>query len=132
MKHHSLTKWEKRLYKLVKQVDHYLEDKYGQEFKRHPARPAHGQTSSVSQDGVFSVTSNFSLGLGSSHGKGYIIDIKLVTLEDIDSSRREQIEDEAVNKLREWLPDYFPERELYVKRDGNIIKLYGDLSLGHI
>ncbi|MDZ7722840.1 MAG: hypothetical protein U5R06_08530 [candidate division KSB1 bacterium] len=132
MKHHSLSQWEKKLYNLIINVDHYLEEKYGNDFRRHPARPPHGQTSSVSHDGVFSVTSNFSLGLGSQHGRGYAIDIKIVTLETVDQETREAIEKDAMEKIRELLPDYFPNRELNLQRDGNVIKLYGDLSLGNI
>ena len=132
MKHHSLSQWEKKLYSLILEVDHYLEKRYGDNFRRHPARPPHGQTSSVSQDGVFSVTSNFSLGLGSQHGRGYTIDIKIVTLETVDPDTREAIEKDAIGKMRELLPDYFPDRELHLQQDGNVIKLYGDLSLGNI
>lgn len=132
MKHHSLLKWEKKLYKLLNEVDYYLEAKYGDQYRRHPARPAHGQTSSLNQDGLFSVTSNFSLGLGSERGKGYIIKIKIVTLQNVQPEIQQNIEQDAVEKIRQLLTDYFPDRELYLERDNSLIKLYGDLSLGSL
>ncbi len=125
-----LEKWERKLYQLLGEIDDYLEEKYAGRYRLHPARPARGTTSSKSHDGLFNINANFSLGLGSRSGRGYSIDVELVTLEDIDPAVEAEINHIVVQQIRKKLPAYFPERELQVTQDGNLIKIYGDLSLG--
>lgn len=130
MNHPSLAKWENRLRQALDELDDLLEDRYGLRHRLHPARAARGRTSSKSQDGLFSVNANFSLGIGSQHGDGYVLDIDMVTLERIPSELKQEIEDVVLAKLREELPEHFPGRDLRVDRDGHVIKIHGDLSLG--
>ena len=130
MKHHSLDQFEDRLQKLFDEVDDYLEEKYGGEYPLHPARPPRGKTSSNSQDGLFNVGASFTAGYHSEHGRGYVIDVDMVTLANVSSEREEEILRDAVEKVQKLLKERFPERELEVRRDGRLFKITGDLSLG--
>lgn len=131
MRHHALAEFEDKLQELFDEVDDYLEEKYGGEYPLHPARPKRGKTSSKSQDGLFNVGASFSAGYHSEHGRGYVIDVDMVTLADVSSNREEEIREDAVAKVRELLRWYFPNRELGVRRERNRFKIIGDLSLGN-
>ena len=132
MKHPNLAAWEDKLHALLDELDDILEDSYGHHYRLHPARPQRGTTSSKSHDGLFDITANFTLGLGSELGKGYVIDIHLSTLQKVSEEIFDQIEAKTIDHLRKRLPYYFPNRHLDVKQDGTTIKLYGDLSLGNV
>lgn len=132
MRHHSVLAWEARLDSIMREIDHILEEKYHGDYTLHPARAQRGKTSNPSQDGLFSIAANFSLGLGSEVGKGYIVDIRLVTLQHVPEAVRDEIEDFVQDKLRELLPQEFPESELSVDKDGPVLKIHGDLSLGKV
>ncbi|MDD3715694.1 MAG: hypothetical protein PHX07_07645 [Candidatus Marinimicrobia bacterium] len=132
MQHHSLIKFEALLKKTLDEIDHILEERYGERYDLHPARRSHGSTSNRSHDGLFDIRGEFTLGLGSKKGRGYIVDIDLKTLEKVPSNIIEEIEEAAIAELRKRLPKVFPGRRLDVKRDGNMIKIIGDLSLGSI
>ena len=132
MRHPNLIKWEKKLKSVLDDIDVLLEEKYGKEYDLHPARRKHGSTSNRSHDGLFDIRGDFTLGLGSDKGKGYIVDIDLKTLENIPQNIIDQIENETIKELKERLTPAFPDRELKVERDGNVIKIVGDLSLGNI
>jgi len=125
-----LEKWERKLAQLLDEIDDHLEKKYAGRYRLHPARSPRGTTASKSQDGLFNISANFSLGIGSRSGRGYSIDVELVTLEDIDPAVEAEINQIVVQQIRKKLPAYFPERELHVSQEGNLIKIYGDLSLG--
>ena len=132
MRHPSLIKWEKKLKSVLDEIDILLEDRYGDEYDLHPARRKHGSTSNRSHDGLFDIRGDFTLGLGSKKGRGYIIDIDLKTLENIPKDVIERIENDVVLELNYRLPKTFPNKELKVERDGNVIKIIGDLSLGNV
>jgi len=132
MQHPKLINWEKKLKSVLDKIDIMLEDRYGDKYDLHPARRKHGSTSNRSHDGLFDIRGDFTLGLGSEKGKGYIIDIDLKTLENIPKDMIEKIEDEVVSELNHRLPRTFPNKELKVERDGNLIKITGDLSLGDV
>jgi hypothetical protein len=132
MRHHSAIKWEEQLDKAMRELDHFLEEKFKGQYVLHPARPRQGKTTNPSQDGLFSIAANFSLGLGSEIGKGYVVDIKLVTLQSIPKETREEIENMAMEKLDELLPKYFPDVDLDISKDGPVLKIHGDLSLGNV
>ncbi|HDQ15352.1 MAG TPA: hypothetical protein ENN41_11125 [Sediminispirochaeta sp.] len=131
MQHH-LRKFDKRLRALFDEVDDYLEDKYGDRYPLHPRRAKRGSTSSKAHDGLFNVGAAFSAGYGSEHGRGYVIDVDMVTLAKVPDDVEEMIEDDAVEFVRKKLPEYFPERDLSVRRDGRTFKISGDLSLGRL
>ncbi len=81
---------------------------------------------------MFNVGASFSAGYGSEHGRGYVLDIDMVTLSDVPDEKEEEIEDDAVQFIRKKLPEYFPDRDLKVRRDGRTFKISGDLSLGKL
>jgi len=132
MQHPLLIKWEKQLKKLLDEVDEALEKSYGANWPLHPARPAQGSTANKAHDGLFDITANFSLGLGSDRGRGYTIDIHMATLNHITPEEKQAIEEQALKLIAERLKTFFPGRALAVDRDGHLIRLYGDLSLGHV
>lgn len=130
MRHAAAEEWEKRLDQVMHELDAFLEEKYAGTYFLHPARPVRGRTANPSHDGLFSINANFTLGLGSTIGKGYVVDIRLVTLEHVSAAVRDEIEDVAKQKLVTLIPKYFPDTQLHVKKDGSVLKIYGDLSLG--
>jgi len=130
MSHPSLEDWEKNLKRILDELDDLLENQYGTRYHLHPARASRGKTSNKAHDGLFDITALFTLGVGSEHGEGYVIDIHMVTLEQVPEKIRNEIETITLKRLRESLPNYFPGKNLKVNKDGNVIKLYGDLRLG--
>jgi len=132
MKHPRLTEWQIKLQHALDELDDFLENQYGALFKLHPARPAKGKTIRKSRDGLFDITANFSLGIGSERGRGYIVNVHISTLENVPADIRLQIEETAVNKLKELIPKYFPTKRLWVEKDKHVIKVHGDLSLGKV
>ncbi len=132
MQHSGLVQWEKKLKSVLDEIDILLEDRYGDQYDLHPARRRHGTTSTRSHDGLFDIRADFTLGLGSEKGRGYIVDIDLKTLENIPGKMIEQIENDVFFELNHRLPRTFPNKELKVERDGKLIKIIGDLSLGNV
>mgnify|MGYP003288978240 FL=1 len=125
----KLEEWEGRLYTLLREIDGVLEDKYGKLYPLHPARPQRGETANPQYDGLFRITASYSAGYGSKLGPGYIFRVELVTFEMVPDETRLSIEEEAMQMAENGLKRVFPERELSIARDGNVIKIYGDLSL---
>ncbi|MBN2510280.1 MAG: hypothetical protein JXB03_08385 [Spirochaetales bacterium] len=132
MKHPKLVEWEERLKKLFDEVDDYLEDTYGDLYPLHPNRARRGTTSHKGHDGLFNVGATFSAGFGSRHGRGYVIEVDLVTLSHIPREVEEQIQNDVLKLVRKKLTEYFPERDLEVSKDGRVYKIHGDLSLGYM
>lgn len=126
----DLTAWERTLKSLFDEIDDQLEDTYGPLFSLHPARPKRGTTANKEHDGLFDVGASFSAGYGSHLGRGYVVDVDVVTLQTIPATIREKIEADVYRLLNERIPEYFPDREIEVGRDGNLIKIHGDLSFG--
>ena len=131
MYHPKLTTFLDRLKMLFDEVDCYIEDLYGDRYPLHPVRPARGETSNPEADGLFNIGANFTPGFISELGRGYIIDVSIITLEKVCEDERREIYEAATEKVKELLPIHFPERELSVKRDGNHFKIQGDFSLGN-
>lgn len=130
MWHPKTSAFEKRMHELLLEVDAELEDRYGDRYPLHPARARHGETASGQYSGLFSVQTHFTPGYGSELGRGYILDVEMVTLADVPDDVREQIEAEAARRIEEKLRERFPERELSVERDRAAFKIRGDFSLG--
>ena len=132
LKHRSLANWEAKLKKIFDRIDDHLEDLYGKQYSLHPNRARRGLTGNKEQDGLFNVGASYSLGIGSEHGSGYIVEVRLATLAHIEPVVRTRIGDEVAEFLTRELPISFPGRKLDVARDGNVYKIFGDLSLGKI
>ncbi|MBN2416572.1 hypothetical protein JXO52_12060 [bacterium] len=128
IRHPDLHKWELRLKGLLDSLDDELEHRYGDELPLHPSRKARGNTANKAHDGLFDITANFSLGIGSKTGRSYVIDIHLATLEKVPADLQEKINDTAVATLKKKLPEFFPGAALDISRDQGTIRLHGDLS----
>ena len=120
--------WEQGLEDMFDQIDNQLEDKYRGQFALHPSRPKRGATSSQSQDGLIEIKCNFSLGLGSELGEGYIVQPRFATLEVIFISEKNEIRDFILNEISIRLQIFFPNNTLDVHIDGGIMKIHGDLK----
>jgi hypothetical protein len=121
--------FESTLKRLFDQIDDELEDRWGGEFPLHPSRPARGVSSNKEHDGLFNIGASFSAGYGSEHGKGYVIEVRLVTLTTVDDAVREEIREYSAQRVAELLPEFFPDRDLDIVRDGDLFKIVGDLSI---
>lgn len=128
----KLEKWEEKLRKILDELDDLLEDQFGNKYRLHPVRPQRGETSNKSMDGLFDITASFTLGLGSELGRGYVLKIKMVTLEKVTEEVQNLVEEISMKKIKEKLPVIFPDRKLDIKHDGHIIKIYGDLNLDKV
>jgi hypothetical protein len=125
-------KLEEHLRTLCDELDHFLEETYGDRYELHPNRPLRGKAARVSYDGLFSTGTKFTLGYGSEHGRGYLVDIELSTLERVKPEDRQEIDEAAIAFLRKQLPIHFPNRKLSVVKDGSVYKITGDFSLGSL
>ncbi|HEY5653456.1 MAG TPA: hypothetical protein VIR63_03695 [Pontiella sp.] len=129
MRTRKVKTWELKLKNLFDEIDVELEKLYGDQFTRHPARPAVGQTSNPEMDGLFNVGAAFSAGFGSEFGPGYVVDIRLSTLQRIPTELKEELRDRVQVMLTEKLPEAFPGKELHVVPEKKHLRIYGDLSL---
>lgn len=130
MQHPSLIKWEKGLKQIFDKIDDCLEDKYGKLFPLHPARARRGTTANKKYDGLFNVDSAFSLGIGSKYGPGYVIEVRMSTLSKVPKPLRNEIESVVADMLKQELAMRFPGKKLHIAKDGNVYRIYGNLSLG--
>ncbi|MCS6770665.1 MAG: hypothetical protein NZ740_01410 [Kiritimatiellae bacterium] len=122
--------FEQQLKRVFDRIDSVLEARYGRLYSLHPARPERGSTGNPEMDGLFNIGAAFSPGFASLHGPGYLVEVRMATLDHVPPDVQEQMEREVADMLRRWLPEAFPGRELRVDRDGHSFKIYGDLSLG--
>jgi hypothetical protein len=116
---------------LFKEVDEVLENHWGDSFPLHPNRPKRGVTSNPEMDGLFEIAPDFTVGLNSQKGRGYIVSLRVATLEKVTREVYENFMAESAALISERLPMYFPGRKLEVVRDGKVFKIIGDFSLGN-
>jgi hypothetical protein len=128
--HPKLTAFTDTLDAIFKDVDELLEDKWGDTFALHPNRPERGTTGNPEMDGLFEIIPDFTAGLGSEQGRGYLVSLRAATLEQIPEEQFEAFMSEAARLISEKIPEHFPERDLKVVRDGKRFKIIGDFSLG--
>lgn len=129
MQNNRVERFDSQLTGLLAEVDAHLEERFGHQLRRHPARPAEGRCANPQYDGLFSVVANFSAGIGSRLGPGYTLVVRAATLEAVSPEQQAAWEAEAVAWLRKRLPELFPGRALTVSRDVYGWKIHGDLSL---
>jgi len=127
-----LEKWEEKLDNVLDELDDILEDQFGNKYRLHPNRPKRNETANKSMDGLFNITASFTLGIGSELGRGYVLKIKMVTLENVSEEVQDLVDEISMKKIADKLPVIFPNRKLEIKRDGHVIKIYGDLNLDKI
>ncbi|MDR1073580.1 MAG: hypothetical protein LBL45_07890 [Treponema sp.] len=113
---------------LLNEVDDEMEDKYAGMFPLRPNGPAPGTTACPSMDGLFEIAPDFTPGIRSKHGRGYLIPCRVATLANTPDGWFEAFLDEAAECVREKSPAYFPDRELSVVRGGNRYKIIGNFS----
>ncbi|HAL91968.1 MAG TPA: hypothetical protein DCM68_02955 [Verrucomicrobia bacterium] len=127
----KLERWEHRLKKVFDEIDSELEAEGAcKKFKRHPNRPPAGATSNREDDGLFDLGAAFTVGIGSQHGPGYVVQARIATLDDVPAATQHKFEAEVARRLRQKLPAAFPGIQLHIDRDGPVYKIHGDLSLG--
>ena len=124
-----------RLKSIFDEIDAELEaevaaGRFGRMPPLHPARPPSGSTSNREDDGLFDIGAAFTVGIGSRHGPGYVVQARVATLERIPLDVQKKFEEEVARRLRAKLPEAFPGVELHVDLDGHVYKIHGDLSLG--
>jgi hypothetical protein len=129
--HPKLVAFTNTLEALFHEVDNELEDRWGDRFPIHPNRPLRGVTGNPEMDGLFEVAPDFTVGLGSEQGRGYIVSVRVATLEKVPPEEFEALMEAAAALIREKLPHRFPDRRLEVVRDGKRFKITGDFSLGN-
>ena len=112
------------------EIDDWLEDKYGGSYPLHPNRTRRGGTANKEMDGLFNIGADFTPGYGSRLGRGYIVRVRMSTLEHIPADVRESIKMDVERMVCEKMPVVFPGRDLRLERDGSLLKIIGDFSLG--
>ncbi|MDR2177691.1 MAG: hypothetical protein LBP20_06580 [Treponema sp.] len=130
--HPKLRAFTATLEELFHEVDAELENRYGGRFPLHPNRPRRGETFNPEMDGLFEVAPDFTIGLGSAKGRGYLVSLRVATLEQVPAAEFEAIMTHAAELVRERLPRFFPDRRLELVRDGPRFKITGDFSLGNL
>ena len=118
---------DSKLKKIFDLIDDYLENNYGNTYRLHPNRPKRGATANKASDGLFNVGASFSAGYGSVYGRGYVVDVDIATLDHVPEKVQNDIEAEVADLLKGIIPEYFPEQDINVNRDGNVLKIYGEL-----
>ena len=130
MKHHKLREWEKKLKRICDETDSRLEDRYGKMYKLRSNRPERGETQNPEMDGLFNVQAVFTPGYRSKKGRGYLVEVEISTYDNVSALIRQEIRDLVLSVFQERLPQEFPDRTLEIGLDGNMIKIWGDMSLG--
>lgn len=126
----KVERWDARLKSVFDEIDRELEAVDGlRHVPLHPVRPPAGSTSNPEDDGVLELGANYTVGIGSKYGPGYVLRIRVATLEEVDPEGYRLLEETVVEKLRQKLPAAFPGANLSVDRDGAVYKIHGDLSL---
>jgi hypothetical protein len=130
--HPKLTAFTRALDALFNEVDEFLEEEWGAVYSLHPNRPRRGSTGNPEMDGLFEIIPDFTPGLGSEQGRGYLVSFRAATLDKIPPAEFEFLMEEAAALAAVKLPVFFPGRDLRVVRDGKRFKIVGDFSLGEI
>jgi hypothetical protein len=129
MRHIKAKDWELRLKKVFDEIDQDLEASYGDRFILHPARPPRDRTSNPEMDGLFNVGASYSAGFGSTFGPGYVVDIRISTLQRVPQELQDALRDKVQAMLMEKLPVAFPDQSLKVDQEGRHLRIHGDLRL---
>ena len=123
-------RWDAKLKAVFDEIDRELEAVDGlKHVPLHPVRPVAGATSNPEDDGALEIGANYTAGIGSKYGPGYVVRIRVATLEAVPKKAFQMLEETVVEMLNERLPVAFPGAGLRVDRDGDVYKIHGDLSL---
>ncbi|BCR21540.1 hypothetical protein [Borrelia sp. HM] len=122
----SFEKFENELFNICLDVDYILENEFGSFYEIHPSRPSRGSASNGILDGLFRVTTSFTLGYGSKFGRGYLIIIEIITLNVVDEEFTNKVIKRGIKVFAEKLKEKFPEKNLSIVYDINVYKIIGD------
>ena len=122
----SFEKFENELFNICLDVDYILEDEFGSFYEVHPSRPSRGSASNGILDGLFRITTSFTLGYGSKFGRGYLIIIEIVTLSIVDLEFANKVINRGIKLFDKKLKEKFPEKKLSIVYDINVYKIIGD------
>lgn len=126
----KVERWDAKLKAVFDEIDRELEQVDGlKHVPLHPVRPAAGATSNPEDDGVLEIGANYTVGIGSKYGPGYVLRVRVATLEAVPEEGYQVLEERVVEMLKEKLPKAFPDAGLQVDRDGDVYKIHGNLSL---
>ena len=125
----KVLEWERRLKNVFDEIDQILEEEFGNSLPLHPCRPTRGATSNPEADGLFNVGASYSTGIGTEHGEGYTVDIRLSSLKKVPEELRAQVNTRVKTLLTEKLPQTFPDNHLEISEFGNGLKIHGDISV---
>lgn len=130
--HPKTAAWDKALEEAVDRVNRTLEVLHGESYPLSPNRPGVGKTCNPQMDGLFNFGVKFTMGYGSSLGKGYVLDLVIATRAAVPENVRIAWEEEAAVLLARELQESFPGRDLQVRKDGRDWKIVGDFRLGQV
>ncbi|WKC87795.1 hypothetical protein [Borreliella japonica] len=123
----KFNEFENILFSICLDVDFVLEEEFGNSYDIHPNRPFRGKTANGLLDGLFSVTTTFTLGYGSKFGRGYLIIIEILTLSFVNDEFWDKINKKGIEIFREGLRNKFPSKDLDIVLDGNVYKIVGSI-----
>jgi hypothetical protein len=121
--------WEGKLKRVFDEIDAGLEQRYAGRFNLQPNRSSKGTTSNPEMDGLFNVGASYSAGFGSQFGPGYVVEIRLSTLQRIPRELKQELREQVKVLLMEKLPAAFPGKTLRVDTEQGHLRIHGDLSL---
>lgn len=130
MRHQKTLEWELKLKRVFDEIDAEIEREFGDRHALHPVRPSHGTTSSPEMDGLFNCGASYSAGFGSRLGPGYVVEIRVSTLEKVPKELKLMLRDKVQAMLQEKLPVAFPGKALQVDKEGSHLRIHGDLGFG--
>ena len=110
MQHPNITELDHRLKTMFDEVDDFLESKYGNRYILHPNRPATGETSNKEADGLFNIGADFTSGFGSNLGRGYVIRIRMSTLQHVPKVVKQSIEADVLQLTQKKITGIFPQQ----------------------
>ncbi|BCR19048.1 hypothetical protein BmHoA_00097 [Borrelia miyamotoi] len=119
-------KFENALFNICLDVDYVLEDEFGSFYEIHPNRPSRGRSANGILDGLFRVTTSFTLGYGSKFGRGYLIIIEIITLNIVDKEFSSRVMERGIKIFGDKLKEKFPDKKLSIVHDINVYKIIGD------
>lgn len=132
MEHPKAVEFDRKFQEIYEKVDREMEARHGDLFALHPCRPQAGSTSNPQMDGLYNLGASFTAGYGSREGRGYVVDLRIATLEEVPEEVRTMLWKEALELLDYHIKETFPHRELRIVPDGTLWKIVGDFSLGSL
>ncbi len=130
MTHPDRLALEKALHTISDRTDDALEDTFGDTYNLHPNRMRRGKTENKASDGLFNAGFTFTPGYGSTHGRGYVLQFHISTLERVPKSVFRELEDFAAAYIESILNDYFLQGSVELVREETHYKLVGNFVEG--